>query len=215
MPRKREDSFRLALEALRREVRAGVHPMGARLTANEIASRLSLSATPVREALWHLAGEGLIQEQRGQGFFIPRLSERDIGLLFLAQQELLLLATRTNPESAATIEVDKVLAASPATGARLDPLTASERLLRAVAFAASPPLARHLSRLQDQLAPFRLAEPVALEDTAGELERLTLIFAGGDADAFGEAVREFFRRRVQATSTLVSLRERVGNIESI
>jgi DNA-binding GntR family transcriptional regulator len=215
MPRKREDSFRLALEALRREVRAGVHPMGARLTANEIAARLSLSATPVREALWHLAGEGLIQEQRGQGFFIPRLTERDVGLLFLAQQDLLLLATRTNPACMATIEVDRVLTASPATGGTLDPLTASERLLRAVALAASPPLARHLSRLQDQVAPFRVAEALALEDTAGELERLVANISGSSATTISDSLRQFFTRRRDVVSTLVRLREAGRNIESI
>lgn len=215
MPRKREDSFRLALEALRREVRAGVHPMGARLTANEIASRLSLSATPVREALWHLAGEGLIQEQRGQGFFIPRLSERDVGLLFLAQLELLLLATRTNPACTATLELDRVLAASPAKGAPLDPLAASERLLRAVAFAASPPLARHLSRLQDQLAPFRVAEAVALEDISGELERLAAMISGSTAKAISESLHQFFTRRIDVAPTLVRMREAGWNIESI
>lgn len=215
MPRKREDSFRLALEALRREVRAGVHPMGARLTANEIASRLSLSATPVREALWHLAGEGLIQEHRGQGFFIPRLSERDVGLLFLLQLELLQLATRTNAVATTGIELDRVLAASPVTGARPDPLMASERLLRAVALAASPPLARHLFRLQDQLAPFRVAEAVALGNTSGELERLSASISGSDVKAISDNLREFFTRRIDVASTLVRVREANGNIESI
>lgn len=215
MPRKREDSFRFALEALRRELRAGVHPMGARLTANDITSRLSLSATPVREALSHLAGEGLLQEQRGQGFFIPRLSERDVEVLFSLQLELLLLATGANPASTAGIELDRVLTASATTGDPLDPLTASERLLRAVAFAASPPLARHLFRLQDQLAPFRVAEGVAIEDTSGELERLASTFAAGDVEAIGDAMREFFRRRIQVAPTLVRLREANRNIESI
>ncbi|WP_293388499.1 GntR family transcriptional regulator [Phenylobacterium sp. RIFCSPHIGHO2_01_FULL_69_31] len=215
MPRKREDSFRLALEALRREVRAGVHPMGARLTANEIASRLSLSATPVREALWHLAGEGLIQEHRGQGFFIPRLSERDVGLLFLLQLELLQLAARTNAVTTTGIELDKVLAASHPGGERFDRLMASERLLRAVALAASPPLARHLLRLQDQLAPFRVAEAVALGDTSGELERLATSVAEGNTEATSDTLREYFTRRVDAAPTLVRLRETGVNIESI
>jgi DNA-binding transcriptional regulator YhcF (GntR family) len=215
MPRKREDSFRLALEALRREVRAGVHPMGARLTANEIASRLSLSATPVREALWHLAGEGLIQEHRGQGFFIPRLSERDVGLLFLLQLELLQLAARTNAVTTTGIELDRVLAASPVTGGPPDPLMASERLLRAVALAASPPLARHLFRLQDQLAPFRVAEAVALGNTSGELERLAASISGSDVKAMSDSLRDFFTRRIDVASTLVRVREANGNIESI
>jgi hypothetical protein len=189
--------------------------MGARLTANEIASRLSLSATPVREALWHLAGEGLIQEHRGQGFFIPRLSERDVGLLFLLQLELLQLAARTNAVTTTGIELDRVLAASPVTGGPPDPLMASERLLRAVALAASPPLARHLFRLQDQLAPFRVAEAVALGNTSGELERLAASISGSDVKAMSDSLRDFFTRRIDVASTLVRVREANGNIESI
>ncbi len=215
MPRKREDSFRLALEALRREVKGGVYPMGARLAPNEIVSRLSLSTTPIREALWHLAGEGLIQEQRGQGFFVPRLSERDVELLFRLQLELLQLATRANPASTAGIEVGRLLGASQPSGEPPDPLVASERLLRALALAASPPLARHLFRIQDQLAPFRLAEAVALGEGSSELERLAASVAAGDVEAMSRVLGEYFARRADAASTLVRLREVGGNIESI
>lgn len=46
MTRKRADSFKIALDTLREELRAGVHRAGSRLTANDIAERLSLSQTP-------------------------------------------------------------------------------------------------------------------------------------------------------------------------
>ncbi len=99
MVSKRADSFRIALDTLRDELRRGVHAGGARLTANDIASRLALSATPAREALSRLAGEGLLQDRRGQGFFVPSLSEHDLALLFRLQLELLptvwFQATRT------------------------------------------------------------------------------------------------------------------------
>lgn len=68
MARKRPESFAIALDWLRADLRAGTHPAGARLTAGAIAERLQLSPTPVREALSHLAGEGLLDDRRGQGY---------------------------------------------------------------------------------------------------------------------------------------------------
>ena len=76
MTRKRADSFKIALDTLREELRAGVHSAGSRLTANDIAERLSLSQTPVREALSRLAGEGLLLDRRGQGLFVQSLAEQ-------------------------------------------------------------------------------------------------------------------------------------------
>lgn len=92
MTRKRADSFKIALDTLREELRAGVHRAGSRLTANDIAERLSLSQTPVREALSRLAGEGLLLDRRGQGFFVQSLAEQDLIALFRLELELLLIA---------------------------------------------------------------------------------------------------------------------------
>jgi hypothetical protein len=46
----RPESFQLALQSLRGQLRQGVFPPGARITATEIAAGLSLSPTPVRQA---------------------------------------------------------------------------------------------------------------------------------------------------------------------
>lgn len=47
MAGKRANSFKVALETLKAELRGGIHAAGARLTATEIAERLDLSPTPV------------------------------------------------------------------------------------------------------------------------------------------------------------------------
>ena len=46
-------------------------PIGSRIRAAEIADALGVSNTPVREALIRLSTEGLIENRRGSGFFIP------------------------------------------------------------------------------------------------------------------------------------------------
>ncbi|WP_127506599.1 GntR family transcriptional regulator [Actinoplanes solisilvae] len=54
-------------ESLRDEILAGVFPSGARLGEAELAGRLSVSRTPVREALSRLAAEGLVEIQPNRG----------------------------------------------------------------------------------------------------------------------------------------------------
>ena len=72
----------LALAQLRERLRDGGFPPGMRIAATEVADTLKLSATPVREALSRLAGEGLLEDRRGQGFFLRPLSGVDIADLY-------------------------------------------------------------------------------------------------------------------------------------
>ena len=215
MVRKRTDSFRIAVDTLRAELRAGVHFAGARLTANDIAARLALSATPVREALSRLAGEGLLQERRGQGFFVPRLQEHDLVALFRLQLELLLIACEREPPPVSAADAGPQVTVASDTAPSPGSVLPDERLMRALAAGASPPLARHLVRLQDQLAPIRAAEGRVLGAPAGELERLAEAVSGRDPDRMRSALSDFFARRIAAAPKLARLHEAAKNIESI
>ncbi|MCC7266858.1 MAG: GntR family transcriptional regulator [Caulobacteraceae bacterium] len=212
MASKRPDSFKIALDALRSELRGGVHPTGARLTANDITARLSLSATPVREALSRLAGEGLLQERRGQGFFVPRLTERDIVALLRLQMALLLIACDGHPSPVQRLDPQRLLAATPTPP---DPQRASERLLRGLAAAMSPTLAQHMGRLQDQLAAIcRLHEHApALWDQ--DFAALTESLERRDPHEVRQALRETFTRWIDAAPHLARLHEAERDIDPI
>jgi DNA-binding GntR family transcriptional regulator len=56
-----------AAQSLREEILSGVIPSGARLGEAELAGRLSVSRTPIREALTRLAAEGLVELQPNRG----------------------------------------------------------------------------------------------------------------------------------------------------
>jgi DNA-binding GntR family transcriptional regulator len=213
MARKRADSFKIALDTLREELRTGVHAAGARLTANDIAERLSLSQTPVREALSRLAGEGLLLDRRGQGFFVQRLTERDLTALFRLQLELLLIACDNERAQIADLDVERFILSDDAAPHRF--VLASERLFRVFAAGSSPPLARHLARLHDQLAPVRLAEPRVLDRLPEEFEELSGAMFHGSPGSVREALAQFFARRVEAAPVLVRLQDATENIESI
>lgn len=81
-PGKPKDPFSAALEALRAKVRQGPLVSGEPLTITELAHDLGLSATPIREALSRLAGERLIEDRRGRGYFAPRLDVSDLVELY-------------------------------------------------------------------------------------------------------------------------------------
>jgi len=85
----RLEPFRQALGDLRRRLREGDLEPGSRITAKEVAEGLRLSPTPVREALSRLAGEGLLEERRGDGLFVPELSATDVAGLYRLSEQLL------------------------------------------------------------------------------------------------------------------------------
>lgn len=81
-PGKAKDPFSAALDALKGRLREGHLISGEPLTITELAHELGLSATPVREALSRLAGERLIEDRRGRGYFAPRLDVSDLVELY-------------------------------------------------------------------------------------------------------------------------------------
>lgn len=68
-------------DRLRQMLAQQVYSPGDRMTEEEVARRLQVSRTPVREALFRLAQAGLV-EQRDGGFHVPRLGPKDVQEIF-------------------------------------------------------------------------------------------------------------------------------------
>lgn len=94
------DPFSAALDALRDQLRSGRLVSGEPLTISDLAHDLGLSATPVREALSRLAGERLIEDRRGRGYFAPRLDVSDLVELY-GLRRLYLAEALSAPDDAA------------------------------------------------------------------------------------------------------------------
>jgi DNA-binding GntR family transcriptional regulator len=75
---------------------------GERIRDSEIAVRLGVSRTPVREALLRLAGEGLVVGLAGRGFRVAALSEREARELYPILSTLESLALRASPALSST-----------------------------------------------------------------------------------------------------------------
>lgn len=79
------DPYGTALGAMKRFAEAGRFVPGEPIVVTELAAEVGLSATPVREALACLAGQGLIERRRGRGYFYPALTAAEIIDLFELQ----------------------------------------------------------------------------------------------------------------------------------
>jgi DNA-binding GntR family transcriptional regulator len=70
------------VERLREKILSGELPEGAQLRQEAIAAEFEISRIPVREALSHLAGEGLVKILGNRGAVVAGLSPGDIIQLF-------------------------------------------------------------------------------------------------------------------------------------
>lgn len=88
-----------AADYLRELITSGVLQPGEPLAIDEVATRLSISATPVRESLQTLRVEGFVDSIRGKGFAVHPITGNDIRDVFsvyaTASGELTARATRT------------------------------------------------------------------------------------------------------------------------
>lgn len=71
-----------ARRAIHGSIVAGHVVAGELYPVSYFATQLGVSATPIREALFDLAGEGLIEVVRNRGFRVPSLSEHDLDELY-------------------------------------------------------------------------------------------------------------------------------------
>jgi DNA-binding GntR family transcriptional regulator len=67
---------------LRTSVVTGVLEEGHLYSVGEFAQQLGVSATPVREAVFDLAHQGLVEVVRNRGFMVPLLTNQDLDEIF-------------------------------------------------------------------------------------------------------------------------------------
>jgi len=96
-----ERAYKILLRAIER----GELPGGARLREAELASRIGLSRTPVREALARLELQGLVINDGARGLVVAELDHRAIGELFVMREVLEGTAARLAAQNATDVEI--------------------------------------------------------------------------------------------------------------
>lgn len=83
-----------AYAAIRNEILAGRYAPSGRLIQDELARRLGVSRTPVREAMTRLEHEGLVKLIPRRGAIVQRVTPQDILGIYEVREELERLAVR-------------------------------------------------------------------------------------------------------------------------
>ena len=109
------DPYGAALGAVKGFAEAGRFVPGEPIVVTELAAEVGYSATPVREALACLAGQGLIERRRGRGYFYPSLNAAEIIDLFELQLAYLYAALTLYPRGLAPLR-KATLGADPRDG---------------------------------------------------------------------------------------------------
>ena len=195
MDAKRVEAYGQAVRELRIQLRTGACPPGARLSAPAIAADLKLSPTPVREALARLAGEGLLEERRGDGFFVWQLTACDVTHLYSLIHAYISIATGR-----------ELRFPDVAEGARTcDAVSHTQNLFdQWVRSGGSRMLDQAYARTQAQLGAVRRLEQDFLRDLDREADDLAALPRIPDLASRRRVLRVFFERRLAIADRLVA-----------
>ena len=181
------DPYGAALGAVRRFADDGRFVPGEPIVVTELAAEVGLSATPVREALACLAGQGLIERRRGRGYFYPALDGSEMIDLFELQLAYLHAALTLCPRGLAPLR-KAVVAVSPLEGV--------QALFEAViAQCANSALILAHQRLVDRLKPVLKAERMCDEADGTSVQAMVAAIAAGNLSVALGLLEDHHERR--------------------
>lgn len=177
-------------EAIKRRLMVGEWPGGMRLESSRIADDLGVSVTPVRDCLYRLAGERMVDFGYGEGFHVHRLTETELRDMLELNLILLLAALAT------------------ARGPRIEAISSAQDVaektatifLAAARRSGNSELAATIGSLNDRLHLARRLDAEILGGSEDELDALHAAFAGSElaSDARNVLLRYHERRAYQA-----------------
>jgi hypothetical protein len=204
----RAEPFRLALQVLRERLRDGRFLPGERIRVVMVAEEIHLSPTPVREALARLAGEGLVEDRRGDGYFAWALSAAEIADLY--RLNLAHLEVALDPRRPRAGAWDRE------TPPQADPVSVVERLFfRWVVEAGGRSIAASYQSVMLKLGPARRKEPLLFSDLGEEAANLTALDAGADPARRRRQLGVFHARRVAAADRIARLLEPGAKMDEV
>jgi DNA-binding GntR family transcriptional regulator len=111
-----------AYRVMREALRSGAFRSGEHLREAEVAKRLRISRTPVREAFHRLVAEGLLNVGRWNGVVVAELSGSELVQLYAVREALEGTAARLAAEHASVAEIERLSEIADAeAAAKTDP----------------------------------------------------------------------------------------------
>lgn len=194
------DPFRQALSSLRERIQSGALAGGSRVIVQDEALRLSLSTTPVREALAHLSGEGIVERAASGGYVTSRLDAPAARDRYALRDHYVRLAHAMNQQALGSKRPP-----APAFEAG-DPGAAVDRLFEClICTSGNQALCEAFRRVGGQLIRFRALEPELFDDLEGEALDLYRLYEDERSSGFTSAVARYHDRRQSAAGALAAL----------
>lgn len=216
--RKSEESTSVVAQAyleLRRQILSGQLAPGAPLSEYQLAKALSVSRTPVREALARLRSAGLVRSVPQRGMFVSELGPKDVVEILEIREQLECLAVRRVVEHGVP---ESVLARWEQRNDEARELILADRLPEAlargsglhdelIAEAGNSRLIEFLAQLGEQvwlLGMVGIRAPGRPLEANDEHRVLLKCLREGDADGAEAAMREHLRNegRILLTASL-------------
>jgi DNA-binding transcriptional MocR family regulator len=189
-------TFERVYHALKDQLGSGRFAAGAHLEPAALSRDLNASITPVRDALHRLAGEGLVETPRGDGFRTPPMTE--VGLRHLYRWNAALLGLALRSQGA------RIVLAQPGEG-EPGPIERLEHLFLAIAVGpGNPEQTAATARMNERLRPVRQAELEVLAGCAAEIDELVAWAADQAVMPLRRAIAAFHRRRERQVGEIVA-----------
>lgn len=193
---------------LRDEILRAQAPPGTRLRQEEIAGRLGVSTTPVREAFRILEAEGLVRLDPGRGVLVFRPSIQEVRETYEIREALEMLAIRHAVETLTDTEIEElesILDELDHTSDRDEWIRLNNRYHdQMYAFASRPKLRSIIVSLRDSMAGYmHSAIHRAIESGRAGREHRAILEAcrSGDVARAQDAVRVHLHHTVELALT--------------
>lgn len=181
-------------DALRGDILSGAIQPGAHLRQNDIAAKMGVSTTPVREAFVALRREGLVSADSHKGVVVLRPTVTDLVENYRIRVELEALATRhavPNLDQAALDDLDKLLHQMRAANPRRYVQLNREFHLRIYRAAEMPRLLELVEGLRDASIAYLnmiAGDHMSQDDEIAHAEHVAILSAcrRGQADKAGQ-----------------------------
>lgn len=185
----------LAYEQMHSAIKAGVFKPGDRLREADVAARLSLSRTPVREALRKLESDGIVQHRARIGAVIRTLTHPEVVELYEMRVVLERTAAQMAAKHASVAEIDTLAELNNAIqSARNDAQVAAglnQDFHRCIYLATRNRFlleaARALNNALILLGPTTMADESRVDTVFDQHNAIIAAIQSGDAEAAGGA----------------------------
>jgi DNA-binding GntR family transcriptional regulator len=194
-----------AYAVLREAIVTNTLKPGTRLRADDLAKKLGVSKTPVREALRKLQAEDLVTLQPGNALTVKSISEEQLIEIYYTREALEGMAARLAAENAGQIELAKLRAIQeemPGAAGNLRRLRqlSGEFQLAVFRAARNDTLCRLLQHLQEQIRQFggtTLTEPGRAKEVVAYSKALMAAIEKRDGDTAERTARQNRRRTLE------------------